>query len=142
MPAGHGPRCDGAVEPWPRNVVIYRFPKPAVPTFAAMHSVCGRAPAPPIGAHRSERGGGGAGANIVHSSKMGHVRLGEPANYYVVGVTFNTGLGRPSGLVQCWGKISFCFTDRFTAVAATVIVTAAVTVLVTGMVAFFFQQVG
>ena len=41
---------------------------------------------------------------------------------------------RSSGLVQCWGKISFCFIDRLAAVATTVIVTAAVTVLVTAAV--------
>ena len=41
---------------------------------------------------------------------------------------------RSSGLVQCWGKINFCFIDRLTVVATTVIVTAAVTVLVTAAV--------
>ena len=48
-------------------------------------------------------------------------------------VSINIG-SRSSGLVQCWGKISFCFIDRLTAVATTVIVTAAVTVLVTAAV--------
>ena len=41
---------------------------------------------------------------------------------------------RSFGLVQCWGKSSFCFIDRLAAVATTVIVTAAVTVLVTAAV--------
>ena len=51
------------------------------------------------------------------------------------GRSVNINIGpRSSGLVQCWGKISFCFIDRLTAVATTVIVTAAVTVLVTAAV--------
>ena len=48
-------------------------------------------------------------------------------------VSINIG-SRSSGLVQCWGKISFCFIDRLAAVATTVIVTAAVTVFVTATV--------
>ena len=48
-------------------------------------------------------------------------------------VSINIG-SRPSGLVQCWGKSSFCFIDRLAAVATTVIVTAAVTVFVTATV--------
>ena len=55
----------------------------------------------------------------------------EPWSLSIVGI--NTG-SRSSGLVQRWEKISCCYTDRLTAVAAAVTVTAAVTVLVTATV--------
>ena len=55
----------------------------------------------------------------------------EPWSLSIVGI--NTG-SRSSGLVQRWEKISCCYVDRLTAVAAAITVTAAVTVLVTATV--------
>ena len=52
-------------------------------------------------------------------------------------VSINIG-SRSSGLVHCWGQISFCFIDRLPAVATTVILTAAVTVFVTATVTVTF----
>ena len=55
----------------------------------------------------------------------------QPWSVSIAGI--NTG-SRSPGLVQRWGKISRCYADRLTAVAAAVTVTAAVTVLVTATV--------
>ena len=55
----------------------------------------------------------------------------RPWSVSIVGINIGS---RSSGLVQCWGKISFCSIDRLAAVATTVIVTAAVTVFVTATV--------
>ena len=55
----------------------------------------------------------------------------EPWSVSIVAIHIGS---RSSGLVQCWEKISSCYIDRLTAVAATVTITAAATVLITATV--------